>query len=746
MMVQRARMKKNNIFLAIGIATILFAIPFFWLPSGFVNFGGDGGRFYFLQPLSVMISIWQAVDSYSYAIADLPYVGYQYLVSLVIPNVTYRIALEHGLQLSLAFLAIYMISREMIQNEYKRNEIWINTLVSSITGFVYLGLISKVGWSMALVTLNQVFLNVVIFYLLLRLCLTSKFQYMLVILILTIFYSSNFGLGSAPQLFSFYPLSLLFLYIYTHYIVGKKFPWRSFLVGGVLFLGLHSFHLFPVIASLFNTSSEINTQVFNSASIQKSGVEYFAVNHVLGKMSRELFFPWLGQNLFGVVLPLCIVVAFIRSKSRLLFVLGLFFVFTLFLVTANITHIGVWIYQLLFYIPGFTMFRSFSEKWFFVFSFFYMLLVSLSLPVLVQRSKKSIQIILLGILLCISIYRIVPFLKGGGIKTSHFQSTVSTNYSLDPNLLEALEAVRSLPHAGRILTLPLTFPYYQVAYGKEGGAYVGISLVSHLTNRRDFTGFWSLGKFEQLMFDALRENNTKRITQILSLLNIQYIFRNTDPRVMDNFPGYPYVYPGFVYSSKNQIPSIQNQKAYDGLLSRLQVREVYTKGFYTIYELPYEPTGSIYIPEYIASSLERVHASSRLALVDDAICANVYCDRKYDVVPRVSYKNTGPGSYDIVLDTNQTTRPFLLVFSQEYYSPWKLTIGGKSFPHIVVNQYANGWIIDPMRLPHGKVVGHLSLTSRNFIVWGMYVSLGTMVFISMYVFVVLVQRNRHEKI
>lgn len=110
--------------IAIFIAAILFFIPFFWFPSGFVDLGGDAGRLYFLDPYSIFKNLYmnqipEGFGSHLYGI--LPYIFVWSVMKLFIPSPTYLIALEHGIKLSLGFLCIYLLTQELLSH-YKKGK------------------------------------------------------------------------------------------------------------------------------------------------------------------------------------------------------------------------------------------------------------------------------------------------------------------------------------------------------------------------------------------------------------------------------------------------------------------------------------------------------------------------------------------------------------------------------------------------------------------------------------------------
>ncbi len=713
-------------------ALVLFLIPFFWFEPGYINLGGDGGRLYFLDPLAVAKSALNYTNSaYGYSFSFIPYLYFLYSMLQVLRTPTNLIAFEHGLNLSLSFLYIVLILRVFLSNHKYKNRVIINDSIGITAGVAYISLITKTGWPVALPTLNQIFLNVMIFYHMLQYIRTSKFRHLISICLVTLVFSINFGLGNAPQLLSFYPLSLIFIYIYTRYIENIPFQWKNIFILILTLVGIHSFHIFPILMSLFNSSSIVHSQVFSESVIKNAGLFYFTENHAAsGKISRELFQWWLSKDILIYILPITIVGGFLSGKSKLLLLLGSMFLGTLFLVSANITEIGVKLYTLFFYIPGFSMFRSFNEKWFYVFAFYYVLLFGMSLYYMLRRRHICSVISVSFILTSLFIYRLLPFFKGDVVHSTLYMSNgVSSVFTVDPDLVDSLLYVKKLPKDGKVLTLPLTFPYFQISYGQKGGAYEGISMVSNIANRQDFAGLWSFGPYEKPMIEAILSKDFNQIRQILSMLNVRYIYRNSDDRVMDRFPKYPYV-PIKTFESKDDIPAIKNQRAYDDFLSGLHAKLIYQKGFYSIYELDQHIVRPlIYIPDYIKSTADYSDTNSfSWAFLDTRDCRKISCDATISGIPNISYTKKSETLYEITLDISKQKKPFLLVFTQPYVSDVQLSLDEKTIQntsdHILVNNYANGWVIYPEKYSSNKrLKGFIYLRSIRNAYIGSIVSL-----------------------
>jgi len=719
--------------MAIGISIILFTIPFFWLKPGFVDLGGDGGRLEFINAFAAFQFLYSNQNAiYSTLYSLLPYQLFMSLLHSIVSSLTIHIAVDHGIQLSLSFYSFYLLTRELLTVGNNKKRDMLAELAGIISGVVYIGFVSNSGWSISLITQNQIFLNPLICYLLLRLVLTGKFQYTFYLLLITLFYSGSFGYTNMPQIMSFFPLAFLFLLLLFVTVYKKTIPWKSLSIVLIAFFGLHAFHLIPMIGSILDSNSHTNAYIFYS---QSDAVWYFdQIREQYGIISTNIFQPanWNTGTIFALFVPLTILLAFFRKASKLLSITAIFLLVTLFLVSANITNLGTQLYRMFFeYIPGFIMFRSFYEKWYFVYAFFYALLLGLSFYILIYK-KRFIVSIILGTLLSISvIVRIIPFFQGSQFKEYLWQSnSIPKSFDLDPDLMTALSYVQKLPYDGNFFTLPLTLPYYQVVMGKTSGAYVGISMINSLGGKKDYSGFWSFRPLEKEMLSAFENNDATAALQILSLSNIKYVFRNTDERIFQAFHAFPF----YKYDSTLDIPILNSQKGYDQFLNKFPMTKVYEKGYFQIQELDQKvlrPT--IYFPDVVNASLSGVLAgtSFRSAYLDTQSCEEkvfgFVCGEVDSISPTISFKRNTSWQYDVSIDVQNREKPFLLVLSDDYHPSWTLSVDNKRYLngiyHVKVNGYANGWIIDPKKSGlSGKINGSLYLGFQQYYVIGRILS------------------------
>ncbi|MDO8660235.1 MAG: hypothetical protein Q7K54_06630 [Candidatus Parcubacteria bacterium] len=713
------RIRKLNPAIFIGI--IFFIIPFFWFKPGEVDLGGDGTRLYFYDPLAFLrsVSLYSTepdgtaiVDSTKHAY--LIYVGLIAFIKYFINSPHFLINIFNGIKLSIGFLSIYFIVKELIGGDlHKEKNIFTTELVGIIAGFFYVVATGSEKliffWSTALHSHDQVFLNPLMFLLLMRYLLTQNKLYLYGVLFLSFIFSTNFAMISAPPLFAFYPIAIAFLLLYIILIRKIKILIKDVIIGVMLFLGIQSFHLIPAIMTLFDQGSPANTVVFKDTLAV--GLNYFLTILGFGKASISLLVPTPEVTLrwTSFIAPLVVILGFLlqKKKNKEVFLTSIFFLITFFLVSANITQIGVQMYGKLFYIPGFSMFRNFYTQWAYVFIFFYALLFGQSLFVIFSRLKKIyIQLIAVSILI-IFVVGFFSFLNGKFMNKIQWGSNdVKTAVVMDPRYDQTLEFIRKLPDDGKILILPLTSYYHQIIYGINNAAYVGPSSISFLTNKKSFAGYQNFDRYPYLISENIlrlsREKNYKALAQLFSFFNIRYIYHNTDPKIYEEkFPLFPNDY------MMTSFP--KTQKEYGEFVKKFPVQMIYRNGPYEIFEFDkkiYRPEIYIADPIYTGDMTQVIdiqEVSHSSAFIDIDTCKknrNIsdFCKAGHKTPSaEITVKKNNPVQYVIHIRQSQSNYPFLLVFQNSYHKDWKLSFDHKSFlseeKHVLVNKYANAWII-----------------------------------------------------
>lgn len=725
------------------ISFLLFIVPFFWIKPGEMDLGGDSSRLYFYDPINYLknYSLYNILPFGTGLVEpnfyNLPILTFFIIMQSVLKSPYLLISIFSSIKLVVAFLAVYGIAKELIDKKSNNKYFsMLREISSMLAGLFYIFSPRMIGnWDKALLNHNQVFLNPLMFYLILKYLLTQNIRYLLLALVTSFVFAANFAWVSAPLFFAFYPLSLLFLLFYTTLIRRKKLPWKAIFAGLLIFIGLHSFHLAPAIISLFDPGSNTNTRVFNREDISRQLGYFFGVLP-LAKVSLNILSlsPIKELGFASIMVPLVVILGFLlnRGRNKTILLTGIFFLIILFLLSAKITDLGIELYKRLFYIPGFTMFRNFIGQWLFVFSFFYALLFGLAIFNIFEKLKSRSSIIamtfLIGITITISAW---PFINGELVNKTHFQSNnVKIAIVMDPKYEETLAFIRSLPDDGKILTLPFTDYNYQVIHGTNNGAYVGVSTIGYLTGKKDFAGYADIAPFSEVFLKLALEKDYESIKAMLGFLNIRYIFYNADPKIYDaTFPGYPYQHV------RQYLPG--DQKTYGEFVKNLKGEKVYERGSYRLFsvdKLNYLP--HFYIAKDLVPYDNTVNdwygkTMSFFINEKDFDVRTVYIERdnsvkilyKKNLLPKIEFRRINPTKYKIKVFNAQT--PYLLVFSEAFHRNWKVfvadtqpqqskkedahsdvffdsntfeTITKKNLPedrHLVVNGYANAWNITP---------------------------------------------------
>jgi len=657
------RIQKYHI-LPFAITIILFLIPFSWLKPGEMELGGDSSRLYFYDPFSYLhaetlysvISSGIGGDAISYY--ALPHMALLAILRLVITP-TILISVYNGIKLSMAFFFCYLIAKELIKTKESFHKEEVVEISAVLTGIFYLfsPILINSGWDRAILTHTQVFVNPMMFLLLLRYFVTRNIVYLLGALIITFIFSLNFSFIGAPSFFAFYPLSFIFLIVYTKYIKKTKISIRQLIIGVVVFLMLQAFHIIPHILSLFSAGSEY-AGLFTDKTKFTRGLDYFTgiapnikVSISLLNLAQVRDIVFLSTGF--IVFPAILIVGFLLNSTKnyffskyTLLLSGVFFLVTVFFATANITDTGFAFYKLLFYIPGFQMFRNFYGQWAFAFVFFYALLFSQSLAIILNQFKRYqayLLAIYVGLILVVAGW---PFINGSMVNAIHFQSKdVKQTIKMDPVYEKVLNFVRALPSDGKILSLPLVGPGYQVLAGKEGGAYIGPSTFSYLVGKSDFTGYDGLKPYGDFFLQSVSNKNYSYLIKLFSLLNIHYIFYNSDPYIYDNnFPYYPYDYV------RSFLP--RDQKSYKEFINQLPIdkdKKIDLGDKYHFYPIKKE----LAFP-HIYATTETVYTTDPLAFS----LGSSFGDQQHSTV--FYFKNSRGEKDDIILEPYTANPLFLL--------------------------------------------------------------------------------------
>lgn len=554
---------KKHIF-AIILTIILFIVPFFWLKPGEMNLGGDSGRLFFYDPISYLNNtILYSFSSSGAGVESLGYPPLFFILVLALFKLVFSstavISIVNGIILSCAFLSVYFIARELL-GEYKNSiKESVITCSSVLAGLLYIfsQLSIYSGWENPILSHNQIFLNPLIFLLILRHLITRKKLYMFAAIIVSVIFAANFSFEGAPPFFAFYPMSLFFLICYIKFIKKISISYKKLGYFIILFLCLHAFHLIPEIATLFSSDSTLNKTIFvQEGTLSRNGLSYF----IAVASSVKLSLIWLSAAQFQnalifsilIIFPTIFALGFYFNKGRTLLLTGVFFLIAMYLASANITDLGFFFYQKLFKIPGFSMFRNYYGQWLYVYLFFFALLFGQTFAIVAAKLSRRMFFILLIIFTSVILGFGLPLITGEASIVTHKEGGIRYAFRMDPVYENVLEYFKKYPIDGKIMSFPLTAPGFQIFQGKDGGVYQGLPTISYLTGIGNFSGYEMSRPFQKIFAQAMYDRNYDVIRKIFSALNIHNIFYNSDPYIYSNyFKAYLYNYIS-VYSPKDQ--------------------------------------------------------------------------------------------------------------------------------------------------------------------------------------------------
>lgn len=689
--------------MVIIIALVLFFMPFYWLPAGTVDLGGDGGRLYFYDPIHLAqhfgtYSLWpQGTGPVGAAFSRLPFFHFIAMMSRVISDMHTLAAIHSGIKLAGGFLSVFAIIRLLSGG---------TSVAAILGGLLYLfNPAMTENYIRALPSHDQVFLNPLMAYLLLKFFLSGKMRFAVIAIGVSVLFAHVYSYTSAPSFFAFYPLAVLFAFCYAIWIKRVRIGWLRVMWAMILFISVHAFHFVPEFFDLIDASNRTTSRVFNASDAAEQ-LTYFVSVLPIPKVSLRWFAAsaWMPSIAWSVVVPFVIVCGFLlaRRPKRTMTLAGLFALVTLFFSTAKVSDAAVGLYKQFFlFIPGFSMFRNFYGQWQFVFFFFYSILFSLSASSILPRVGRLAVGTSIGVGLLL-IVRVIPFLNGSLVNQKNHLSDTRVAIAMDPTYTETLSFIRTLPTDGKILVLPFTDCCYEVVHGTNDGAYVGKSPVGYLTGKHDFAGYDEIMPFSDTFWRLSREKNYQGIKKLLGILNIRYVFYNSDPRVYDaTFPSYPYDY------ARKHLPD--SQEGYREFVDRIATTRLYSVGTFELYEterhsyLPLFYSAAAVLPYKDDPRLSEYAKAEAFFEIPQNNIHDVYMEQN-DVLsknavassPEITYHQISPVKYKVTVSA--ATEPYLLVMLMRFNEGWKVysdmvQLAGNS--HVRVNGYANAWYITP---------------------------------------------------
>lgn len=692
-----------------------------------MDLGGDDSRLYFYDPVNYLkTTVLYAVSPIGMNNESPFYFFLPFNILLInflsiVKSPYLIITLFNSFKLVVSFLSMYAIARELLIIHTSKERTLFIELSSIFVGLFYIfhPFMQNSAWDKALSIHAQIFLNPLMFYFLLKFFLTQRMLFLLMALLISFTFSTNFSWNAAPRFFAFYPLAVLYIVSFTLLVKKKNIAFGKLLAALFLFFAIHAFHLLPLFLSLVEKTGQAYQRATESAGSFNAGLAYFLEVARHTRLSQNLLgFPLHMENfkhfefLFFFI-PTIPIVGLILNKQKMLKkaialnfpLLFLFFLFTVYLTTAKITNLGFEFYKSLFNFPVFAMFRNYNGQFFFVYFFFLSLLIGQALFYILIALKSTKQRI--GVYTYITVLILasaVPFIRGDMINliwNKGEKVEFKIPIKMDPTYEKFLAYIRDNPVDGKYLSLPLTESSYDVLRGTQGGVYLGPSIISQIGGRSDFNGYQVMFPFSETFLELSKAKEYEAIETLLAMLNIKYIFYNSDD-TYQYFPHLPY---------EHVRKYLLDHDSYNEFLGNLAITK--KQSFGNLYHL-YEVSNDVYLPhiyipkrtaffdrkKYIVNINNVDYTTNafwkgiekeekRFVFLEERELSDMHIER----VPKITVQKVNPTRY--VISVAGARDHFMLVFSNAFHPRWKLFLANdkeavSNFDHAIVKQYFNG--------------------------------------------------------
>lgn len=598
---------KAILILSIVTVILLLILPYY-LFSGGLFLGGDDSKLYYIYPLEYIKHIsffsWLKVSSLGFngpTQFNMPFLSVWLLLDYFIKSKVILDYLSFSLSLILGFIFFQRLIKELMPPR-AGNGYFLEAFIGSL--FYILSPILIVN--QLAVFLTPVWLigliPIIIFYFI-KYVKDGRFIYIFKNTIwCTIFSITLFTvpwiLGLVISLTVGFGLSL---YLY------KKSEVITFLKKSLLFFGLlavsQSFWLLPnilAILSSFLSNSSILTSPYYVGTFRPV-VEATASGNIiypllnlfhyqiaadfgwqLNKVFVEYYNKTLLLNIIFVLILFAGILSYKRSlnkhERKIYLILIMSLMISLFLFTVNIGPLKDF-FLVLGKIPGFLMFRNFSDKFAFGFIFLYSVIFSFSL-IIIKRFRWRFYKILLLLTTLIIILNFVPVKS---LVNAPLWTTKNTYGGINlPNEYTNFlaDVGKKIQASDNVISLPLNIGSYAIFKDENSNRmYIGSSRFNLFTNSNDFSGDFSFLPSEtKKLYRYMETKEYKKINEFLYKYNINYIF------LTKNIP--QEVKRSFLFNQS--LLKYQNNDLIENLSSRKILSS--SKGNYELYELKEQNT------------------------------------------------------------------------------------------------------------------------------------------------------------
>lgn len=745
----------NPVFL---LSVILFVIPFFWFEYGEGDFGGDSSRLYFFDPGAWLLNYGLSEIS----VSDfgwhhptyfwIPFLSFLKLLHLICWQQTHLVlASFNGLLLAVSFFSVYLIIRDL---SFEISLTPVRRMGAIIGGlfFVFAPLMTY-NWQKSLYSWHQIAVYPLLVWFLIKYIRERRTSYLLYSLLLTVVFAINFSIWTGPVFFSFFILVFPLLFIYA--VLHQRLWWflRGLVLGLILFALFHSWHLIPQVIAVASPSNALYQSAFSQTGKIDRGLTYFEAVRPMVKLTYNMtafpqFYLYNRTNVSPAFLGMLknygtdhlsvfflfplIIFAGLGLSSRdfrrpriLFFSITMLWLLSMFLMTANLFGIyGPKGYAALFYLPGFGMFRSFYGVFLVPLVFFFALALGFAISYVLRfLTDATVQKTTVIVLLAIIIYGGIPLITGQVVNViMNDTNNLELSNRLPDDFLSILSQVKDLELDSKILTTPLTHFGYHIIQGNHGGAYVGPSPLSVLGGKQTFSGLSSFTIPQSSLISPtftmkiLADRDYETIKRLFALLNIGYIFDNSNPiAYRDGFTGWPY--------GQDLWRAFPDNQSVREFIDQMGYQPVLQQGSFTLYSAPDSFLPHLYIPRYTVNYRSTDDLTAYLTASPDYDLRTAFYQTGAELATTkietaddtfLEFKKINPMKYRVRIHNLRDNIP--IVFSNAYHPGWKLLVSA-SQPSF--EPAAGPALISPVlqgtqqnqNLPDGQLTEALSLHS-----------------------------------
>jgi hypothetical protein len=538
---------RKIILLNVLILAFIFFLPYY-IFEGKLYLGGDDSKLMYSYPLEFLknLSFFSWAKFSSISGNEFPQFRIPFLLveSLLILFVKSRLFLNYfifSLPLVVGFISFQYLLNCFFNNS-RRLESFMGGLLYVFSPIIMINQLANFYSSVWLIAIVPI-----IIYCLIKYIKTSNVRYILLnIFMCTIF---SFGLASIPWVFAvLFPIAISIIFLPFLFDNARIYLKKSVIFFGFLLLS-QSYWILPFISASFNTQkNNLGEKILSGYNGFSQTVLSTAtgsiINPLLNLFHRQIAFDfrWLLSDIFTnyydktlifnigfiVILFLGIlnfkVYLSIKERKYYLMILVIFAI-SLFLFTINIGPFKN-LFLFLGNIPGFIMFRNFYDKFAFVFSLFYSILLTFSLVIMGRKFPKfrTVFLFMVFVLMAINIIPIKNIVNHPLWTTKN----IYTNINFPKEYLDFVSEVKKIVQpTSNILSLP--FNYASYAFIKEedsNNTYVGNSPLLIFTGINDFSGDLSFRSQDSNRFNNyLNKGDVTSLNHFFKEFNINYVLR-----------------------------------------------------------------------------------------------------------------------------------------------------------------------------------------------------------------------------